>query len=792
MDGSTTARYVNEGVLSSNQTLDYASGQNVSVAGGSEVTFIGTSSTARYVGSCTLASHQSLRYADYGSSTYGSAVFKASTKIEFVNRFVAEGILAGNQSIYYGYFGSTIGRLSVTLKDSTSTIFSDSYVEKGVLASDQDVTYRYQSGNPGSYETVKLKTGTIVCFDPSHYVNQGFLASAPTTQTLRYASGGLTAAFKANSMVYFDPSTHYVILGTLGASASINDTNTGTAVTLEAGWRVEFQSSGSGGAGTTGWLAVAVVDSDGDGWPDDIDPNPGLSDPNPNQHGTPADLPTGVLYTKATTSGKGTVVAGEPATLTIPKGSGSWIAVLAVQTDEFPTWTGNNSEYNDTVSWSILRSTLPIDTAPLVGHLDVNSLHGTLNQAFIDGTSFFGFSPTYVRVLGTIESHPNYDRTVLTSLSVANIADGMLPTTAFVALVPMQLNAYRPEMVQNSVDLRPNDASKSIIPDDEELNPGVRIRLNRDDDDSDSPYKADAEEDSVIGENDLLKVTLSCEALSKVNGAKVLLKRNNSKIRVWEESTKGVAILKDDDEKEFSLDAQGKKVVWVEAIDQGAGELEWLITIRGSAPTSIGRIKFVTYENIVIGMSGETFAEWPLFAQDPKNNGMFNICQKLYLEGHNVVYYDSYYTNSTSGDPAYREASIQIQNCHVDHVALVGHSHGGGDVYIISNLLNTARATLEAFTINFTGYVDAIKHDFITNADPEVRYPPSSLYHWNYYQRQSRLDNLWLRGDSVTGSAVNQNVNNTAWGANLTHTTIDSDLTVQKDLHSAIRTHVSP
>jgi len=350
-------------------------------------------------------------------------------------------------------------------------------------------------------------------------------------------------------------------------------------------------------------------------------------------------------------------------------------------------------------------------------------------------------------------------------------------------LVPVEIKAYRPEMVQHSVDLRPADQSKLVIPDAETVNPGVRIRVNKDDDDYDSPYKSDADEDSVLGENDLIKVEFSCPSLAGMADIKVFLKRSDSKLRVWEAKEKGAAILKSEDEKELTLDAQGSKTIWVEAIDQGEGELEWLIKSGNSVVGTAGKLKFVTYKKIIVGLSGETF-----YSGGANENGMFDVCQKLYLEGYNVAYYDVNGINATSGDPAYREAGFQIWQGFVQNVGVFGHSHGGGATHDISKSLNDTRHSLGVFSVNFTGYVDAIQHDSGT-FDPfaETRYPPGSICHWNYYQRH-----LPLRGDVVAGAFVNFDVNAATWGVSLTHTSIDASSNVQSDLISAIKTYVSP
>jgi hypothetical protein len=230
------------------------------------------------------------------------------------------------------------------------------------------------------------------------------------------------------------------------------------------------------------------------------------------------------------------------------------------------------------------------------------------------------------------------------------------------------------------------------------------------------------------------------------------------------------------------VDAQGSMSIWVEAIDQGEGELEWQLKSGGIVIGIIGKLKFITYKELIVGLSGETF-----YSGSANGNGMFDVCQKLYLEGYNVAYYDVHSINTTSGDPAYREAGFQISQCFVQEIGIFGHSHGGGATHDISKKINDARSSLGSFGINFTGYVDAIRHDGTFERVAETRYPPSSLYHWNYYQRH-----LPIMGNAVFGAATNLDVNTTTWGSSLGHLSIDNDPTVQNELHSTIKTHVAP
>jgi hypothetical protein len=45
-------------------------------------------------------------------------------------------------------------------------------------------------------------------------------------------------------------------------------------------------------------------------------------------------------------------------------------------------------------------------------------------------------------------------------------------------LLPVQISAYRPQMVPNSVDLTPTNTSQLIVPPSEVSSQGVHIRVN--------------------------------------------------------------------------------------------------------------------------------------------------------------------------------------------------------------------------------------------------------------------------------------------------------------------------
>ena len=107
-------------------------------------------------------------------------------------------------------------------------------------------------------------------------------------------------------------------------------------------------------------------------------------------------------------------------------------------------------------------------------------------------------------------------------------------------VVDVEMDAYRPQSAP---------LARIVIPDDEEAD-GIGIRINGDDDDNNGT--ADSSDTNVTGENDLIEVTLTANPTVLGSGSDYILKRSNSKIKVWESQTKGTAIIdtQNDDRKQ--------------------------------------------------------------------------------------------------------------------------------------------------------------------------------------------------------------------------------------------------
>ena len=128
---------------------------------------------------------------------------------------------------------------------------------------------------------------------------------------------------------------------------------------------------------------------------------------------------------------------------------------------------------------------------------------------------------------------------------------------------------------------------------------------------------------------------------------------------------------------------------------------------------------------------------------------------------------------------AFEEVQQQVKTCFIKELGIFGHSHGGGSTYNLAKLLDEKRNEIGAFTIPYTGYVDAIKENSVNAED---RFPPSAAYLLNYYQKDGFID-----GFSVPG-ADNHDV--TPWG--LGHGGIDNDARVIKAISDAAKARINP
>lgn len=327
----------------------------------------------------------------------------------------------------------------------------------------------------------------------------------------------------------------------------------------------------------------------------------------------------------------------------------------------------------------------------------------------------------------------------------------------------------------NMIAYRPQHGSGTYLPflrtrvaeaDEQNSQLGTGIRLNGDDDNNNGV--PDRNDTSVAGEDDLIELELEAA------GATYVLARSVSALRVWTSATKGTAneiTFTSNQSSALTFPVSGARTVWVEwaSASHSSSATLTLRPIAGSPPgPPQDVINFHTFRSIVVALGGED--------QDPIANraqGTFQMAVGLYGEGYDAYMYDEDGVNGVTDAGAgavYNEIVRAVRNRGVGSVAIFGYSHGGGSTWVLADRLNRDRGTIGTFTIPFTAYVDAVSKN---SASQELRRPPSSLYHANYYQRGTAGTDYGLDGGPVPGADFQLDVETTAWGLNATHYTID-------------------
>lgn len=339
-------------------------------------------------------------------------------------------------------------------------------------------------------------------------------------------------------------------------------------------------------------------------------------------------------------------------------------------------------------------------------------------------------------------------------------------------LLPVEIKVYRPEVLKGAVSWTLNRDEK-VIPQEEIDEKGVGIRVNQDDDNGNSIGDS-AEIGAVNGENDLIEIEFKKPQL--LEGFDLVIKKSPA-LKVWGNKDKSNLVAGAGNEAVVPEGLKPPRSYWVESIvDLEDGELEFLLRPKnGGEDVSLYKIPFYTYKTFLVGLSGEI----SIVAPDPLDNGIYDVSERLYLCGYNVSYYDEDVVGNEGEGQAFEEVRQQVKTCFVGELGVFGHSHGGGSTYNLTKLLDQKRNEIGAFTIPYTGYVDAIKEN---SANAEDRFPPSAAHLLNYYQRDGFID-----GFSVSG-ADNHNV--TPWG--LGHGGIDNDPRVIKAITDTAKAKINP
>lgn len=128
-------------------------------------------------------------------------------------------------------------------------------------------------------------------------------------------------------------------------------------------------------------------------------------------------------------------------TVTISPGQSRVIVVL-VASREYPGYTGDPSEANDTLSWNIQ----PAGLDGLGGGIDVNSRHGAWLAAAQEGRAFRGFNPVHIEAGITVTAPDNEALEIGIDLTATNIGVEPLPSTVLVGVLPVVPVEFFPQL----------------------------------------------------------------------------------------------------------------------------------------------------------------------------------------------------------------------------------------------------------------------------------------------------------------------------------------------------------
>ena len=338
----------------------------------------------------------------------------------------------------------------------------------------------------------------------------------------------------------------------------------------------------------------------------------------------------------------------------------------------------------------------------------------------------------------------------------------------------VEMIAYRPQSEAYGDPLQ-----RRRVPEGEEEALGAGIRINGDDDDGNSiPDRNDL---SVAGENDLIEVEWSVGEVPAPAGYEYVIRRTNGNIKVWTSQDKGIAILDVSDESVVNP-ASTTGSVWIENPNGGSASLIFEArSVFDSSVASADQVNFFPFTSLVIGLHGEfQFPTDPVFGP---NEGVSVMAVSLHEDGYDSHMYVENDVAADGSGPVYDEIVSAVQNRGVTSISFFGFSHGGGSIYDLSERLDVNKASIGAFDIPFTGYIDSVENDSDVDLDPEVRLPIGTAYHVNYYQSFGIIP-PW--GASVPGADVDVNVTGTFWGFLLVHITITNSGVVQDGIYSPL------
>jgi len=187
-----------------------------------------------------------------------------------------------------------------------------------------------------------------------------------------------------------------------------------------------------------------LPDTDGDGMSDGDELDLGL-DPNDsydveplveNDPGAPVPpTASGIVFLSVTGNNNPDILppVQDSKTETLAKDT-AYLAVVAVESEEFPEFSRISSEWNDTFEWSLKINNILASS----GSSHVNVLHGQWIEAVRRGSSLFGLRPLHYLHVGVVKPRHAL-RTADLFAKVGNVSDDALPTTLVLALIPVKI-----------------------------------------------------------------------------------------------------------------------------------------------------------------------------------------------------------------------------------------------------------------------------------------------------------------------------------------------------------------
>ena len=384
------------------------------------------------------------------------------------------------------------------------------------------------------------------------------------TNVEEYNSGTNPRAADTDADTLSDYDEAYVYLTNPSLADSDNDGLSDAAevliyLTNPMNWDTDGDSLSDSAEVNTHLTNPLSKDSDNDGLNDDAEintyqtnpnaadsDNDGISDKSEIKQGTNAKSASNrPAFESVEVVGDGAagVRKTKQLTITLPQGERSYMVVIAAYSEEYPRFTGYQSEFDDVVDWKIT----PAGGTVTEGEKHVNELHGEWQQSETNGTTYLGLSPVAIVKIETIQGKASGTTSVQIELGAKNVSDASLPSTLAASVVPIDLKIW------NSQDATTEVADKTGV--------GAFTIANLNDTDGDGTI--DKDDNDVPGEKDLMKLYVG--GYVGLTG-KVKLTVKSGTVKFWEHKEKKTEIPQTGGAVFFDIQAGGmNKTIWIEA-----------------------------------------------------------------------------------------------------------------------------------------------------------------------------------------------------------------------------------